>query len=229
MDRRRSQVSSHQCTVCSDRLAALELLLRGYRTGCYRPFINEAGRRSVYSLAVLRFSKSCCSPTARRAYGESEANSRHHASTWPSRTIARPCYFGKLSGTSQVSLLASRSQNCQTLACLECRHYVYPLTSRVCVPSGYHRLGQSIGAGQPVVEQSREFILCGSCGRSLQYIWTSRDFQYGSRRAIYKRGIRTSHTQSPHSTEHGRTRKSLRQCIRRETLEITEVRRGISE
>lgn len=224
MDRNRSQRAVYWRTMPTYWPLSLELLLYSSAAESIRPTADETGRRDLYRASLLWFSTYSERTLEGGASDQSEAGPGDYAEIGASWHFARPPHIEKSPGAPQISLPIAGALDCQANAGMELRYHLYSITRGVCVPHCRNRLVQPLRCFSPALKQPGEHLLHRGRRRGHRTLWAARDLQHRSRGAIFCRRICAGYSGQRDSAKYGRPGKSSRQYIRREALEVSEIR-----
>lgn len=229
MHRRTQRPAIDSGPVRPNGVAALELLLRARAIKHRDTAAPEKGRRDLHREAILRIQEDHASIAEGGLPRQSEEGAGHYARIGACRDPAWPSHLEEPSRAHQVSLPPSGSRGPQASTGMEHRHHLHSIASWLCVPCGIHRLVQSPGALIPTVQQPGHHILPGGIRVGYSKVWSSRDSQYRSRSPVHITGICRCRTGVRYSLQHGWSRKGTRQRLRRATMALCEIRRGLPQ
>ena len=223
MDKRGSCQSVNSGSVQAHRSPSLQLLLRAQRIESIHSDADEACRRNLHRLSLLRISQNYTRSSEGRSQCESQENSGSHEGTWSRRAATRSQYLEKPTRTPQVPISPARTRNHQTPAGMEFGHHIYQTSSRICVSCGGHGLVQSACSLTSAVKQSGQQLLCGSLRRGHRKLRSPRNFQHRPGSTIFLSGICGCCAAKRDPIQHGWSGESSRQCICRTSMENCKI------
>lgn len=223
MDRRQIHAALCCSSMCPHRADPFHLLLSAKASEQHRSASNDASRRDLHREAVLRVAKHRCGITEEGVQRQSQTDSGDHARAGVSWAAARTSHVQKSPGASQVPLLIEGCCDLQTDASMELRHHVHSSAGGLCVSHGSDRLVQSICRFSQAVEQPGGCLLYRGFRGSGRALRETRDIQHRSRGPVLLDRICQCGTEQGDTIQHGRERKSPRQCFRGALVEISKV------
>lgn len=189
MDRRQLHESFYSSSVPIGGDASSKLLLRAREAEGVRFALDEAYRRDLHPMAVLRLKKNRMGVESRRSQGKSKKDSGAYEDNGASGNATRPKHFKRSFRSQEIPLFIKGLRNNGPFNGMEHGHYLYTLTHRFCLSCSGNRLVQQASPFISPLKQLRDNILSRCFGRGLDRLWNTGDFQYGSRRPVYLRGV----------------------------------------
>jgi len=223
MDKRRTCRFVDCSPMQAHRALPLQLLLRAQGAEPVQPDADEACRRNLHRLSLLRVSENYTRPSERRSRRESQEGSGSHEGTWTRRAATRSKYLEEPARTPQVPISPARTRDHQTSAGMEFGHHIHQASSRLCVSCSGHGLVQSACPLTSAVKQPGKRFLRGSLRGGHRKLRSTGNFQHRPRSTVLFSGICGCCTAERDPIQHGWSGESSRQRICRTSMENCEI------
>ena len=221
MHRTQSSCSERVTAVPVDRPSAQQLVLRARRRITREPRADEADRRAVPQVPVLRDEEGM-----RAVRNQSEAGSATYAADGARGRTPEAIDQPPRPRAQDLSLFAAGYHHHTARPGLGERHHLHPIAAWLPLPDGGDGPLQPQRSVVEALQHSGRRLLCGRTRRGF-VASTPRDLQYGSRSPVHVTGLHEPIREEWCGHLDGRSRPSPRQRVDGAALAVTEVRGGL--
>src|SRR6516225_5879428 len=228
MDRRWTFGIEYRATVPAGGTIALGFVLRTTRRERVEPQADAAVGRAIHEDTILWSAQDDPVTPRSRVSGQSETSPAATATDGLGSDLSETSVVSARAWPSHLSLPAAQRCHHATKSGVVERHHVYP------APCGFHLSGCCHGLVQPLRAQLGnidEFgcrILLLRPGSRIA-ARPSGDLQHRSGSAVHQRGVHRPTRSREYSDQHGRPWPCVGQCLRRTSVENSQIRGCVPE
>ena len=194
MDRTLKRQHHHRSSVRAVGIVPLEFVLRAEGIQSTESAADAIDRRAIHPTTVFRLAEDYRLALQARPSGESQASRAADAGDGASSDLSQAPAFSARTGSSNLSVLASRTESGAARPGLEHRHHVHSIGAGIRLFGGNYGLVQPLRAGLGSINDVGYKLLRFSVRMGAGRRRSTRDLQHRPRRAVHQHPVhRTAH------------------------------------